>query len=59
MHFCHLGIQDILNPFSERVPIHAFASSHGHTVGLQAGIKIAQTDATGAALFSFRADFSR
>lgn len=30
--------------------VHAFASSHGHTVGRQAGIKIAQSDATGAAL---------
>lgn len=27
--------------------VHAFTSSHGHTVGLQAGIKIAQSDATG------------
>ena len=42
---------DLLNPLSVSVPIHALASSHGHTVGLQAGIKIAQTDATGAALF--------
>lgn len=34
------------------ISVHEFASSHGHTVGRQAGIKIAQSDATGAALLS-------